>query len=209
LDAEDKRQKTFSEGHKPKFLVEPAAPQIQPRLDALTALRAGDGKAARLALDRADELSPPLVGKLNGTPFTLLRDCDDRFGTMLEVMNNGEYFWVPLEQVAKLAIDPPKYPRDLLWVPAFLEIKDGPAGDVFLPATYPSSQDQQDSQLKLGRITDWKDTGGPVIGLGLHIFLLENDAIPLLEWNELVIIDPNAPPPSEEPADQADGNDEA
>jgi type VI secretion system protein ImpE len=116
-----------------------------------------------------------------------LRDCDDLFGPMLEVMAHGNYFWVPLEHVHSLTMNGPKFPRDLLWIPARLETDDA-TGDVFLPALYPRSHEHADNQVKLGRMTDWNSTeGGPTLGVGSRTFLVDDDAVSLLEWRELTI----------------------
>ena len=41
-------------------------------------------------------------------------------------------------------------------------------------------------QLKLGRLTDWKaEEGTPVQGVGLRTFLMDDDAVTLLEWRQL------------------------
>jgi protein involved in temperature-dependent protein secretion len=59
---------------------------------------------------------------------------------------------------------------------------------VFLPATYPFSHEDADDQLRLGRSTDWRAVNdGPVRGVGLRTFLVDDDAISLLEWRELEI----------------------
>ena len=95
---------------------------------------------------------------------------------------NGEYAWVPLEQVGAVALNPPRFPRDLIWAPARLEV-DGTAGEVFLPALYPGTHEAADDQLRLGRMTDWRSgDGGPVLGVGGRLFLADDDPIGLLEW---------------------------
>jgi type VI secretion system protein ImpE len=114
-------------------------------------------------------------------------DCDDLLGTVLEVMAKGEYFWVPLESIATIAMNPPKYPRDLIWAPARLESQEEASGEVFLPALYHKSYEHADEAVKLGRTSDWIETGGPVLGRGGRMFLYGEDSIPLLEWRELVI----------------------
>ena len=69
-------------------------------------------------------------------------------------MAQGKYYWVPLEQVESLAANAPAAPRDLLWLPAHLSLRDGPEGDVFLPALYPGSHEHADDAVKLaGRPT--------------------------------------------------------
>ena len=50
---------------------------------------------------------PRRRGRLNGKPFEHLRDADDLFGSVLEVLSQGAYYWVPLEQVASLAMSAP------------------------------------------------------------------------------------------------------
>jgi type VI secretion system protein ImpE len=185
LDAERLRRRLFAEGLQPKFLAEPPE-AVKWRLEAINCVRAKQMKEAADLVRRADEATPPLAGQLNGKSFDLLRDCDDIFGPVLEVMARGDYFWVPLEQVEKIVIRPPQFPRDLVWLPARVEIKNGPAGDVFIPVLYPGSHEHPDDAIKLGRLTDWTGADqGPVRGVGLRTFLLGAEAISLPEWREL------------------------
>src|SRR5262249_18467309 len=116
LDAEQARRRLFRDGLKPQFLAEPPE-HVQHRLDAVNRLRENRPAEAAEARAKAAALCPPLQGQLNGKPFTLLRDCDDLFAQVLEVMSQGNYFWVPLEQIDLLASNPPRFPRDLLWLP--------------------------------------------------------------------------------------------
>lgn len=186
LDAERQRRRLFAEGLKPEFLVEPPA-HVQLRLDALNCLRSQRPAEAGQLLARADQAVPALKGQLNGKSFDHLRDGDDLFAPILEVMAHGQYYWVPLEQIESLAMNPPKFPRDLLWVSARLEMANT-AGDVFLPALYPNSHLHQDNQVKLGRMTDWQgDPDGPVRGVGLRTFLVGEDPSSILEWRQLQI----------------------
>src|SRR5205823_4756942 len=89
---------------------------------------------AQLKEVKAHAEAPAVSGTLNGKAFADLRDLDELFGTVLEVLANGRYFWVPLEQVATVAAKAPQVPRDLLWLPARLDLFDGATGEVFLPA---------------------------------------------------------------------------
>lgn len=84
-------------------------------------------------LARANEAIPPVAGQLNGQPFQSLRDADDLFAGVLEVMAHGRYFWVGLEQVRLLTMKPPRFPRDLVFIPAHLELDDE-QGEIFVPA---------------------------------------------------------------------------
>jgi type VI secretion system protein ImpE len=157
-------------------------------LEAVGRLRDQRPAEAALLLSKAAEASPALAGFLNNKPFALLRDADDLFGPVLEVFAKGVYSWVPLEQVDSLAMNPPRFPRDLLWVPARLTIREGPSGEVFLPNLYPGSHEHASDSIKLGRETDWQAAeGAPVRGLGARTFLVGDDGVGLLEWRELQI----------------------
>ncbi len=187
LEAERLRRQLFAGGLAPGALIDPPD-HVRLRLEAVDCLREGKPADARALLEKAAEASPPLRGRLNGKAFETLRDADDLFGPVLEVLSQGAYYWVPLEQVDSLAMNAPHSPRDLLWVPAHLAVRDGPEGDVFLPALYPGSHEHADDAVKLGRATDWKDgADGPVLGAGLRTFLIGDDPITLLEWRELEI----------------------
>ncbi len=182
LESERARRDVFAGGMVPGFFGEPAE-HLRLRLDAVNRLREGRPDEASEALARANEAMPSIGGRLNGRPFTSFRDADDLFAGVLEVMAHGRYFWVGLEQVRLVAMNPPRFPRDLLFIPARLELEEE-HGEVFLPALYPGSHQDPDDQIKLGRMTDWKDVGGAVLGVGLHTFLRDDDAVGLLEWRE-------------------------
>lgn len=186
LESERKRRLVFNEGTQPKFLLEPSE-HVLLRLQAVKQLREGNPAAAQQSLEQAREKTPTVTGTLNGKPFQFLCDCDDLLGTVLEVMAKGEYFWVPLEAIATIAMNPPRFPRDLIWPGARLESHSETSGEVYLPALYPKSFEHQDDAVKLGRTSDWIETGGPVLGRGAKMFLVDDDSMPLLEWRELVV----------------------
>lgn len=186
IASEEERRQLFSQGKQPQFLLDPPE-HVQLRLKAVEHLRQNELSQAAAILTAASAAAKPVHGRLNDKPFDELLDCDDLFGPVLEVMAQGNYFWVPLEQIESLTMKPPRFPRDLLWVPARLETAAS-AGDVFLPALYPGSHEHPDDAVKLGRHTDWKNPdGGPVLGVGLRLFLAGETDISLLEWRELQI----------------------
>jgi type VI secretion system protein ImpE len=187
LESEDKRRRLFRDGLTPKFLGE-APDHVKQRLEAVNRLRENNPAEAAELLNKANEGAATLKGTLNGKPFEGLRDADDLFGTVLEVLAQGEYFWVPLEQIDSVALNGPKVPRDLLWMPARLTMREGESGEVFVPVLYPGSHEAGDEGLKLGRSTDWKQTeGGPVRGVGLRTFLVGEEGSTVPEWRELLV----------------------
>jgi type VI secretion system protein ImpE len=187
VDAETARRRLFKEGLQPRFLAEPSE-HVKLRLEAVNLLRGNRASEAAACLEKAAGITPTVAGVLNDKPFQSLRDCDDLFAGVLEVLSQGNYYWVPFEQIDILTMNVPSTPRDLCWPPAHLGIKSGPEGDVFLPALYIGSHESPDDQLKLGRVTDWKaEEGSPVLGVGLRTFLFDDDPITLLEWRQLEI----------------------
>lgn len=190
LECEQARRRVFTEGISPKFLIEPAPEHVQLRLQAVNLLREKRSKEAAELLQRAAEITPEVRGEINDKPFELFRDADDLFGGILEVMAHGGYFWVPIEQVCSLASAAPRFPRDLLWLPARMELTDQ-QGEVFLPTLYPSSYQHSDPNIQLGRTTDWKgEEGEPILGVGLRTFLVGEDAISILDIRNLSIDHP-------------------
>ena len=192
LDSEAARRRFLAEGVEPEVLGV-LTDAMKLRIEAAGMLRLGRPAEAKALLDQADEATPAARGTLNGRPFAALRDADDLFGGVLEVMAQGKYFWVGLEQVVGLGLKPPRHPRDLLYAPARLDL-EAETGEVFLPALYPGSAAHADDQVRLGRVTDWVPAeAGPTLGIGARLFLVDDDAIGLLEWRELVATDPDEP----------------
>lgn len=187
IDAEEKRRRLLRDRLAPRFLLDPPDHARQ-RLDAV--LRLGEGRPAEAAalLQEANRHTERLEGTLNGKPFEGFRDADDLFAGVLEVLARGEYFWVPFEQIDSVACNAPRFPRDLLWLPARLTLKEGESGEVFLPVLYHQTHEHPDEQVRLGRSTDWKQAeGGPVLGVGARTFLAGEDGIAVTEWRELLI----------------------
>jgi len=186
LESEILRRRTFKEGIAPGFLKEPPE-HLKLRIEALQQIRAGDHVGAKATLDKAEAATPPYKGTLNDKPFGLLRDCDDLFGPVLEVFAKGKYYWLPYEDIDLLASNPPKFPRDLMWLPANLQVKDGPSGEVFLPVIYPGSSENSDQEIKLGRVADWVQApGGPVRGVGARLLLIDEDSTNMLAVRQIM-----------------------
>jgi type VI secretion system protein ImpE len=132
----------------------------------------------------------PAAGSLNGTPFTFFSDADPRLGARLEVFAAGDYLWIPFEHISSIELEAPKRLRDLLWSPAL--VRTGPAfkgkelGEVLLPVVSPLSWKHANSQVRLGRSTEWEDDGtGHVVPLGQKMFAVDEDEVPILEIRKL------------------------
>ena len=172
LRAEAIRRQCFEEGRLPQFLL-PPPPPVEGGLRALTALRAGDPAAAAAIVAEAEAGRSPLAGRCNDAPFEDFRDADDITANLLEVLTaNGQYYWVPFSSIVEIVFHPPQRPRDLMWRRARLSVRQGPDGEVFVPALYPLMPAGAGDTLRLGHATEWsQDADGPVRGSGQRIFL--------------------------------------
>lgn len=189
LDAEQARRRVLAGSEQPKSLM-PAPDHVLQRFEALKRFASNDAAGGAALLASANDMLPDLKAQINGKSFEELRDADDLFGTVIEVFGpNGLYCWVPLEQVESLTMNAPRFPRDVLLIAANLTLKEGPSGDVLIPATYPGSHAQADDALRLGRATDWiGDEGQPLRGVGGKLFLTgETETSPLLHWREVIV----------------------
>jgi type VI secretion system protein ImpE len=138
-------------------------------------------------------------GTLNGEPFESFADADPRIGARLEVYAAGAYLWIPLAHVETVEMEAPKRLRDLLWIPAL--VRTGPAfrgvelGEVLLPVLAPFSFQHPDDSVRLGRATDWDDSGGVAVPFGQRIFEVDGNGVPILEVRKLEFTPAAVPAP--------------
>ena len=185
IKAERDRSRLFSGGLRPHFITEPPA-YVELHLAAINRLREGNVGGARDTLDRAEEDRPAFGGALNGQPFSDFRDYNDLVGPVLETIVQGQYTWIPFEHISRIEVDAPKQLRDLIWTPARIETTDGNGGEIHIPALYEGSGNHPDDQVKLGRMTDWKDAGeGLYLASGMRLFLVDGADRALLEAREI------------------------
>lgn len=185
LRAEVARRRLFSDGLRPTFLFDPPE-HIQLHLDAINRLRENHPSESKAIFERAENLRPKVQGRLGGQSFTSFRDSDDRLAPVLELIMKSSYVWLPLEQIRKVTIAQPKHLRDLLWIPATLEIGDSRPGEVFLPVMYVGSERADNDQIRLGRMTEWVALGeGLAGGVGQRTFLVDEGERAILEVREL------------------------
>lgn len=185
LNAERVRRQVFSEGRNPGFLTDP--PQyVSYHLEAVKMVKENRTAEAKTLLDQSDSSRPAVKGRVDGKAFENLRDSDDLIGPFLEVILNRDYAWLPFEHIKRIEIAPPNRLRDLIWIPAKLELHNRPLGDVFLPALYAGSSEHPNELVRLGRMTDWKALGEDLtLGVGQRMFLIDDDDKAMLEIREV------------------------
>ncbi|MBW2706080.1 MAG: hypothetical protein JRD84_07205, partial [Deltaproteobacteria bacterium] len=114
-------------------------------------------------------------------------ETDTRLTCFLEAFVHERYVWLPLEMLRELTLPEPQTLLDLLWASAQITMQGGLTLNCFLPVLYPDSFQQEDDQLKLGRMTDWTDLGsGFHQGFGQHVYQVGDDDVAILEIREAV-----------------------
>jgi type VI secretion system protein ImpE len=178
--AETARRQLWTDGRVPEFLGEPT-PALKALLAAVVAVREGRPADAMELVGEADAVRPRVRGKAGEVAFEDFRDLDDLMSGHLEVLTTtGKYYWIPTERVESIEFRPPTRARDLVWRKAQMTVKDGPDGEVFIPATYAGSATDDDLS-RLGRRTDWTaGEGAPVRGTGQRTFLIGEEAMPIM-----------------------------
>lgn len=186
IRAETARQQFFSEGRVPEFIHEPG-PVLARHLEASILVREGDAARAAELLQEAATEAVDISGTCDTEAFTEFRDLDDLTAPFFEVLTStGKYYWIPIERVESIEFAPVKRPRDLVWRRVQMDVRNGPDGEVFLPALYYGTATSEDRALRLGRATDWTGgEGAPVRGLGLRTFLVGDSDLTINQLNSL------------------------
>lgn len=179
------RQEVFEKGRAPDVVTEPGE-FVQVALQALLDIREGRLGEAAAMLAEADEKRVRAVGKLGegGASFDDFRDVDDLCAGFVEVLTStGKYFWVPTERIDFMEFEKPSRPRDIVWRQCKMEVRGGPEGVVYVPATYPTLPVDGDiDSFRLGRATEWTGgDGAPTRGIGLRLFLVGEDGMSIDE----------------------------
>lgn len=179
------RQEVFEKGRAPDVVTEPG-PFVEAALQALLEIREGRQREAAAILSEADEKRARSVGTLGegGASFDDFRDVDDLCAGFVEVLTStGKYFWVPTERIDFMEFEKPSRPRDLIWRQCKMDVRGGPEGVVYVPATYPTLPADGDiDSYRLGRATEWAGGDGtPTRGIGLRLFLVGEDGMSIDE----------------------------
>lgn len=187
LRAEQARRQLSRDGRLPEFLSDPT-PAMSATLAARVALRTGDAAAAARSIAAAEDGRTALPGEREGSgAFDDFRDADDLCAGVFEVLTTtGKYYWIPAERVESVLFHPPARPRDLFWRRATMAVREGPDGDVYVPAIYDTDLAGLPDTVRLGRETDWReDAPGVTRGLGQRMFVVGEDALGIFELTEL------------------------
>ena len=186
IKCESLREQVFAGRKVPMLFGEPE-PWMALLIEAL--LREGQGEAvqARALRDQAFEQAPARAGMLGDQAFEWVADADMRLGPVLEVIINGNYYWVPFSRLAKLDIDPPEDLRDAVWMPVHLQFVNGGETVGLVPTRYPGSHKTDDGAIALSRKTTWEEPQeGFYTGLGQRVFTTDAGDVSLMDVRSVV-----------------------
>jgi type VI secretion system protein ImpE len=190
--AERDRMKYYSDGLKPEFMTR-TYPYVDDLLAANNRVREGNTAEARQLIDSVEENRPAFPCTVNGEGFSDFRDYNDLTMCVFEVIHKDMYIWLPFEQVQKVEFPKPKTLRDLYWPQAQVELRNGTNGEMFFPALYSGSWKSENDQVRLGRMTDWRDAGDEVfVGEGTKLFWMDGKDKSILDIETIEFNHPDA-----------------
>jgi len=150
-------------------------------LQALKLTAQGESAKSQKLRNQAFEAAPTTSGIIDEQPFQWFADSDSRLGPVMEVIVEGRYLWVPIENLKTITIDEPVDLRDVVWLPAHFTWNNGGESYGLIPSRYPLSY-QHDPLLALARKTEWQDCGNDLfIGLGQKIWTTNSDEYPVMD----------------------------
>jgi type VI secretion system protein ImpE len=185
LACEALRQSIFAGERSPLVFGEPER-WIAMVFEALRHSAEGRHADAQALREEAFDEAPTTAGRINGNEFDWIADGDSRIGPFLEVIMNGNYYWVPFNRISRIKLEPPSDLRDVVWMPAeFTWVNEGQAVGL-IPTRYPGTVGTDDDKLLLARRTDWLEQADSVYaGLGQRMLTTDHDDYALLEVREV------------------------
>ncbi|MBL4805932.1 MAG: virulence protein SciE type [Rhodobacteraceae bacterium] len=180
------REKVFIAEKTPMIFGEPEA-WVAGLIQALEPLSRGDTATAAKLREAAFDKAPTSSGTADGEKFEWIADADMRLGPILEVVVNGNYYWVPFSSIKKLKMEEPVDLRDNVWTPVQITWINGGEVVGFIPTRYPGAPASDNDQVKLAKITEWNDLGDETfIGSGQRLFATDAGDLPLMDIREII-----------------------
>jgi type VI secretion system protein ImpE len=151
-------------------------------IESLLLAGRGEHERSQQLRSKAFDEAPASQGEIDGRPFSWISDADSRLGPVLEAVINGRYYWVPFSRLVGIQIEPPADLRDMVWMPAHLQLENGGESVALIPTRYPGSETSTDGLIALARKTVWKEVAPDTHhGLGQRIIATDADDVPLME----------------------------
>lgn len=186
LQCEAFRAEVFAGKREPLLFGEPNT-WLGTVVQALGPANDGRGAEAYDMIMQAMEQAPARAGSIDDKPFSWISDADMRLGPVFEIIINGKYYWLPMDNVAEITFSEPEDLRDMVWLPVTIKWVNEGSAVGFMPSRYPGDQTLQDHQNALARKTEWTDCGGELFtGAGQRMFATDAGDVPLMQAQKIV-----------------------
>ena len=172
---------------------------------ALQANAGGDAVKAAALREQAFAAAPTTPGSVDGRSFDWIADADSRIGPFLELILNGNYYWVPFHRIRRIQLEEPEDLRDMVWTPAQMTWANGGQAVALIPTRYPGTEDSGDSALLRSRKTEWQQLSGEeYLGLGQRTLVTDQEDLPLLDIRDIQVRSTEQAPETEFSASAAE-----
>jgi type VI secretion system protein ImpE len=198
IQAERERQEVLEGSARPALLPK-APPYFDTYREFLEALSKEDMDRAEPLFETLEGTRPLVTGTVNGAPFSGICDTDSALSFFLEIMVHERYVWMAFEAIRELVLDPPVSLFDLIWAPGRITAWSGLTLNCFIPVLYANASSHGDDRIRMGRMTDWLNLGGPFVkATGQRTLQIGDKDMALLEIRELLIDSSGGPATQEE-----------
>jgi protein involved in temperature-dependent protein secretion len=128
-----------------------------------------------------------LEGFVDGRAFEGWRDADDVLAAVLEVFVGEQYFWLPLEQVKKLRVQPAENLRDQLYRPITVWHINGEEFHGYMPTVYRNRDQFNNEELACGLGTDFVEEGPFARCNGQRLYLFGEEELTLDDFQQVEV----------------------
>lgn len=186
IDANAKRLAVLEGVAEPSFPGGDKPEWVDDWLLALKSLNAGDEDELKRVSEKRLEALNSLTGFNAEFEFEGFRNGDTRLMGFFEGVFEGEYAWLPFEDVLRIAVpERPELLQDFLWLPVMVHLRAGRPMQGYLYATTPHTDVKGNDSERLGRASGWDDRFDDLdIGLGLQWFALGSEMVPVFQLGQ-------------------------
>ena len=185
------RSEVFAGARTPIIFGEPPA-WLGLLLEALRLVAEGKAAQSQQLRSQAFDAADSIGGLIDGQPVEWIADADLRLGPIIEAIVNGKYYWIPLQNIQRIDLDPPEDLRDVVWMPAHFMWANGGETVGLIPTRYPGSESSDDAAIRMARKTTWTDLGEELfIGHGQKVLATPEVEFPLMNVRQILIGSPS------------------
>jgi type VI secretion system protein ImpE len=167
------RKDVFEGRRTPQLMGTPPA-WVGDMIEALKCDGRQDYTGAAALRDKAMDAASAAPCLVDGARCEWLADADSRLGPVVEVIANGQYYWLPFESCSGLVLEPPADLRDLVWAPGEVMLPNEGRVAVLIPTRYPATElasSVNADDLKRSKRTEWTETHpGMWFGIGQRLW---------------------------------------